>query len=516
MRYQNYTIIRHRVFTNEKAMDFTFEKIKEKAGSLQFKGQAFINGNYVSAQSGKTFDCINPATGKLLTKVAACDKADVDIAVQYARKTFDSGMWANTSPSDRKKVLLKLADLIEKHQFSLALLETLDTGKPISDSINADIPYAIRAVRWFAEVIDKVYGQIAPTPMNTLALITREPLGVVGMVTPWNFPLFLACAKLAPALAAGNSIIIKPAEQAPLTTIYVAELAMEAGVPPGVLNVLPGLGEEAGRALGLHSDVDGISFTGSTEVGKIFLKYSADSNMKRIFLECGGKSPNIIFSDCDDLNKAATASVNEVFTNQGEVCCAPTRLLIQHDIKDKVLEKILSAGKKIHPDDPLNPQTKMGAIIDEAQTNKIMSYIQAGESAGARLILGGKRINEKSGGFFIEPTIFDDAHNEMCIAREEIFGPVLTIITFDNTEEAVKLANDTYYGLAASVWTSNINKAHAVAKALRAGVVSVNCVNSGDITTPFGGYKQSGIGRESSLHALDHYTELKTTWIELD
>lgn len=497
------------------SLHFSYEAVKEKAAVLNFNGQAFIDGKYTDAQSGKTFDCVNPSTGEVLAKIAACDEVDVDRAVKSARRAFDSGVWSRLAPTERKRILLALADLLEKHQFKIALMETLDTGKPINESINIDIPASIRCVRWYAEAIDKVYGQIAPTDPNALALISREPLGIVGAVTPWNYPLHMACVKIAPALATGNSVIVKPSEQAPLTTIYFAELASEAGIPDGVLNVVPGLGEMAGKALGLHTDVDGISFTGSTEVGKFFLKYSAESNMKRIFLECGGKSPNIVLSDCTDLDKAVQISAREVFINQGEVCCAPTRLLIQQDVKDIFLEKLLAAGKQYQPSDPLDPKTVMGAIIDKDQINRIMSYINVGQSEGATLALGGKQVRKETGGYFVEPTIFDNVSNTMRIAREEIFGPVLSVLSFKTPEEAVQIANDTHYGLAASVWTRDISKAHKIAKALRAGLVSVNCINSGDVTTPFGGYKQSGIGRECAMNAMDQYTEVKTTWIEL-
>lgn len=497
------------------SVNFSYDAVKEKAATLDFKGQAFINGRYTEASSGKTFDSVNPSTGRVLAKISACDEADVNLAVEAARKAFDSGSWSRIAPTERKRILLKLADLIEKHQFNMAVMETLDTGKPISESITIDIPASIRCIRWYAETLDKLYGQIAPTDSNTVALITREPLGIVGAVTPWNYPLHMACTKIAPALATGNSVIVKPSEQAPLTTIYFAELASEAGIPDGVLNVVPGLGEVAGKALGLHPDVDGISFTGSTAVGKLFLKYSSESNMKRIFLECGGKSPNIVLSDCSDFDKAVLTSAREVFINQGEVCCAPTRLLIQEDIKEKFLDKLITIGKQYHPADPLDPRTVMGAIIDKEQASRILSYIDVGQSEGATLALGGKQVHQETGGYFIEPTIFDNVRNTMRIAREEIFGPVLSVLTFKTPEEAVQIANDTHYGLAASIWTRDISKAHKIAKSLRAGLVSVNCINSGDITTPFGGYKQSGMGRESALNALDQYTEVKTTWIEL-
>lgn len=496
-------------------MQFTYPEIKEKAANIQFKNKAFINGRYVDAQSGETFDCINPATGQLLTKVASCDSADVDLAVKAARVAFNAGVWSQRSPVDRKNVLLKFADLIEKHQFELALLETLDMGKPIRDSLTGDIPYALEGLRWYAEAIDKTYDEIAPTANNILAMITREPLGVIGAVVPWNFPLSLACCRIAPALATGNSIIVKPAEQSPLTAIYIAELAVEAGIPEGVLNVVPGFGETAGRALGLNPDVDGITFTGSTEVAKLFLKYSSESNMKRVSLECGGKSPNIVMADCVDLAKAASASARGVFYNQGEVCCAPTRLLVEESIKDQFLEKITALRGKFQPSDPLDPNTVMGAMVDKTQMQRVLKYIETGKTEGARLAFGGKQALEKSGGYYIEPTMFENVDNNMTIAKEEIFGPVLAVLSFRNIDEAIQIANDTSYGLAASLWTRDINKAHKTARALRAGVVSINCINSGDATTPFGGYKQSGMGRESSLHGLNFYTELKTTWIEL-
>lgn len=496
-------------------MQHTYTEIKEKADQMRFKNLAFINGRYVNASSGATFDCINPGTGQLLTQVAACDATDVDLAVKAARTAFNSGAWSRRPPRERKAILLKFADLIEKHQFELAIVETLDMGKPIENSLQGDLPYASSTIRWYAEAIDKLYDEIAPTANNVLAMVTREPLGVIAAVLPWNFPFAIACARIAPALAMGNSIIIKPAEQSPLTTLYLGELAAEAGIPDGVLNVLPGWGEVTGKALGLHHDVDGITFTGSSEVGKLFLRYSSESNMKRISLECGGKSPNIVMADCEDLDKAALASAQGVFFNQGEVCCAPTRLLVEESIKEKFLEKLSSLQNKFQPGDPLDPKTVMGAMVDKTQMQRVLKYIELGKSEGANLTFGGKQALENSGGYFIEPTVFSNVKNNMTIAKEEIFGPVLATLSFKNVEEAIKIANETHYGLAASLWTRDLNKAHKTARALRAGVVSVNCIESGDSTTPFGGYKQSGMGRESSLHSLNFYTELKTTWIEL-
>ncbi len=488
---------------------------KQQAEQLVIKHQAFINGQYVPAQSGKTFDCISPIDGKVLTQIASCDQADVDIAVKNARQTFNQGTWSKLNRGERKRILLKFADILEKHAYELALLETMDMGKPIHDSSEGDIPGAISKIRWVAECIDKVYDEIAPTNNDVLAMVTREPCGVVAAVTPWNFPFYLACAKIAPAIAVGNSIILKPAEQSPLSALRMAELAVEAGIPKGVINVLPGFGETAGAALGLHPDVDVISFTGSTEVGKFFLKYSAQSNMKRVYLECGGKSPNIILGDALNLEEAARASAIGAFHNQGQICCAPTRLLVQKNVKDQVIETIVELSKNYQPNDPLDPDTKMGAIVNQVQMQRILEYIEAGNTSGAKLKTGGQQARKNSGGFYIEPTVFAQVNNDMKIAREEIFGPVLSVISFDTIEEAIQIANDTHYGLAANLWTKNINTAHKISRALRAGVISVNCINSGDNTTPFGGYKQSGIGREGGIHQFDEFCEIKTTWIAL-
>jgi gamma-glutamyl-gamma-aminobutyraldehyde dehydrogenase/4-guanidinobutyraldehyde dehydrogenase/NAD-dependent aldehyde dehydrogenase len=484
-----------------------------RAAALSLNGQAFIGGRYRAATSGATFDCVNPATGKILTQIAACEQQDVDQAVAAARKAFESGVWSRMAPRERKTKLAAFADLIASHTEELALLETLDMGKPIRDSLAVDLPLSAQCIRWYAEAIDKIYDEIAPTPPGAVSLIRREPLGVVAAVVPWNFPLLMAAWKLGPILAAGNSVILKPAEQSSLTAIRLGELAAAAGIPDGVFNVLPGLGEKAGKALGLHMDVDAVAFTGSTEVGKYFLQYAGQSNMKRVGLECGGKSPNIILADAPDLDAAATAAAWGIFYNQGEVCNAGSRLIVEHSVKDQVVEKVMSVGAAIKVGDPLDPATEMGAMVDTGQAERVLDYIEKGKAEGARLRLGGKRMAGE--GCFIEATLFDDVTSSMTIAQEEIFGPVLATIAAKDIDEAVSIGNDTIYGLAAAVWTRDINKAFKASSALRAGVVWVNCFDHGDISSPFGGFKQSGFGRDKSLHALEKYTELKATWIHL-
>ena len=489
---------------------------KGRAEALDIRHQAFIDGRYVDAASGKTFDDVSPVDGRVLAKVAACDSEDVNRAVAAARRAFESGGWSRAAPAKRKRVLQRLAERIRDHADELALLETLDMGKPIRDASSIDIPAVANCIAWYAEAIDKVYDEVAPTTQSALALITREPLGVIGAVVPWNFPLLMAAWKIGPALATGNSMVLKPAEQSPLTAIRIAELAVEAGVPEGVLNVVPGFGETAGRALGLHMDVDGVAFTGSAEVGKYFLEYSGQSNMKQVSLECGGKTPNIIMADAPNLEAASEAAAFGIFFNQGEVCNAGSRLVVHKSVKDAVLEKVMKIGETMQPGDPLDPETRMGAMVDESQTNRVMGYIEDGKGSGAELRMGGKRVRQDSGGCYIEPTIFDKVRNDMKIAQEEIFGPVLSVLTFDDIDEAIKIGNDSMYGLAAAIWTRDINVAHKTARALRAGSVWINCFDGGDMTTPFGGYKQSGFGRDKSLHAMDKYTQLKTTWIQLD
>jgi len=483
------------------------------AKKLQFRRQAFIDGRFVDAASGQTFATINPANGQKLAEIANCDAIDIGRAVVVARRSFDSGVWSRAAPAERKRVMLALAELMRAHAEELALLDSLDMGKLVQDAYRLDVPAATAVFQWYGEAIDKLYDQVAPSPPGTLALIRREPLGVVGAVVPWNFPLDMASWKLAPALAAGNSVVLKPAEQSPLSALRLAELALEAGLPDGVLNVVPGFGETAGKALGLHPDVDCVAFTGSTEVGKLFLGYAGQSNMKQIWLECGGKSPNIIFADCRDLDDAAAMASGGIFFNQGEVCSAASRLLVQRDLLDAVLERMVTLAMAITPGDPLDPASGMGAMVDETQTRRVLGYIEGGRHT-ARLVTGGRRVEPVHGGCYLTPTIFADVAPDDRLAVDEIFGPVLSVIAFDTEEEAIRIANGTIYGLAASLWTQDLSRAHRVASRLHAGTVSVNTVDAVSVQTPFGGFKQSGQGRDLSLHSFDKYTALKTTWIK--
>ncbi|WP_215857000.1 aldehyde dehydrogenase [Acidithiobacillus ferridurans] len=489
---------------------------EELAGKLHFPCDLLIDGKWQNALSGKRFLTINPATGSTLAAVAEADCEDVNLAVVSARVAFKDGRWSGLPPRERGKRLIALAHLIEVHRKELALLETLDVGKPIRDSYHVDLPGVVRTFAWHGEAVDKVYDQIAPTSSDSIGMITREPLGVVAAVVPWNFPLEMAAWKVAPALATGNSVILKPAEQSPLTALRLGELALEAGIPPGVLNVLPGFGPTAGKALGMHPGVDCLAFTGSTEVGKYFLQYAGQSNMKRVWLECGGKSPNIVFADCSDLDAAAEAATTAIFFNQGEVCSAGSRLLVENSIREMFVDKVIAAGKDLHPGDPLDPETRIGAIVSDEQMQRVMGYIQRGNQEGARIRMGGKRLHSASGGYYLAPTIFDDVTSTMTIAQEEIFGPVLSVMGFDTEQEAIQIANDSIYGLGAAVWSSNIHRAHRVAKKLHAGTVWINTYEEGDATVPFGGFKQSGFGRDKSLHAMDKYSDLKTTWVHID
>ncbi|MBZ7447372.1 aldehyde dehydrogenase PuuC [Klebsiella michiganensis] len=485
---------------------------QEKANNIAIETRLFINGEYSAAADNSVFATVDPTAQQTLAEVARGKKADVDRAVQAARGVFDRGDWSQASPAQRKAVLHKFADLMEAHREELALLETLDTGKPIRHSLRDDVPGAARAIRWYAEAIDKVYGEVAPTGGNELAMIVREPIGVIAAVVPWNFPLLLACWKLGPALASGNSVVLKPSEKSPLTALRLAGLAKQAGLPDGVFNVVSGFGQEAGQALAQHHDVEVITFTGSTRTGKQLLKDAGDSNMKRVWLEAGGKSANIVFADCPDLQKSVNATAGGIFYNQGQVCIAGTRLLLEESIADRFLDLLKEQAKGWQPGNPLDPNTTMGMLIDNSHADSVHSFIRAGE-AHSTLLLDGRKNPWPAA---VGPTIFVDVDPASALSQEEIFGPVLVVTRFKTEEQALALANDSRYGLGAAVWTRDLSRAHRVSRRLKAGSVFVNNYNDGDMTVPFGGYKQSGNGRDKSLHALEKFTELKTIWIALE
>ena len=477
------------------------------AQDINLACNAFIDGKFQAARSRKTFASINPATGKVIAKIAACDAKDVNFAVKKAREAFDDGRWSRLHPSERKSILIRLAKLMRRNRHELAVLESIDSGKPVRDCQTIDLEETINCLIWHAEATDKIYDQSAPVGEDAMAIVVREPVGVVGCVLPWNFPMLMMAWKIAPALAAGNSVVLKPAEQTSLSALRIAELALEAGLPRGVLNVIPGMGPDVGEPMGRHADIDMLSFTGSTETGRRFLQYSAASNLKKIVLECGGKNPAIVLEDAEDLDLVAEHVVNGAFWNMGENCSACSRLIVHEAVKEKLMKRIIARTRNWKTGDPLDPRHHLGALVDKEHFKKVSAYLKKG-----KIVIGGKTEQ----GRYVLPTIIDEVKATDKLAREEVFGPVLAVITVRSTDEAIAIANDTDYGLAASVFSANGKQALRAAREIRAGTVTVNCYGEGDITTPFGGYKQSGFGgRDNSLHAHDQYTELKTIWIDL-
>jgi acyl-CoA reductase-like NAD-dependent aldehyde dehydrogenase len=497
-------------------MKLDYKKIIEVKNNLNYPSELFINGKYQKSISEIYFDNTSPIDGKKINKVSFAQENDVNLAVSKAREIFNKGYWSNLPPGNRKKILLKFAQLIERDRLELSLLDTIDMGKTINDTFNSDLPTSIDNIEWYAEIIDKLFDDISPSSKEYMGLITKEPIGVVAAIVPWNYPLWMAIWKIAPALITGNSVILKPAEQSPMSAIKIGSLLTEAGLPDGVFSVLPGDGPITGKSLCLHNEVDCIAFTGSGEVGKLVLQYSGQSNMKRVQLECGGKSPNIIFDDCNDLDAAAEASAYAIFGNQGEICSAGSRLIVHKEIEDEFIKKVSKISQDMQPSDPYNPKSFAGAIVNNEQLEKINKYVNIGKKEGATIETGGNITMKETGGYYFEPTIFKNVNNNMRIAQEEIFGPILTTLNFSTFEEAISIANDSQYGLAAGVWTKDINKAIRASREIKAGTVYINNYEEGvDSTIPLGGYKQSGIGRDNGYQALENYLQLKSTWIKI-
>lgn len=490
----------------------TAAEYKAIATNLQLPTNAFIDGAFRPAHSGKTFRTTNPATGETLAEIAACDAVDVDFAVANARAAFDDGRWRLQSPVDRKTALLKFAKLLEENRHELAVIESLDSGKPIRECQTVDIPDTIHTLRWHAELIDKLYDNTAPVASNALTLVVREPVGVVGCVLPWNFPLLMLAWKIGPALASGCSVIVKPAQETTLSTLRAAELAHEAGIPAGVFNVVTGSGKDVGEPIGMHMDVDMVAFTGSTPTGRRFLHYAADSNLKRVVLECGGKNPAVVLEDAEDLDLVAEQVVNGAFWNMGENCSATSRLIVHSKIKDELLERVGAYMREWKTGDPLDPENRIGALVSKSHFEKVKSFLDDVKTEKLSVAHGG----ETQKGIFIEPTVVDGVTPKSRLFQEEIFGPILSVTTFETMAEALALANDTNYGLTASIYTGSLRNAIKLSREIRAGLVTVNCFGEGDATTPFGGYKESGFGgRDKSIFAHDNYCELKTIWIDI-